>query len=115
MSALEDPVLNVAPSWLLALQDASETSSGSLISFLLPLLIIGGLFYFLLIMPQRRRMKSVNQMRSAVEVGDEVRTIGGIYGVVRSMDDEEVVLDVGGGTTLRVVKRAVAERLNVEG
>lgn len=108
-------MLNLAPSWLLALQDASETPSGSLISFLLPLLIIGGLFYFLLIMPQRRRMKSVNEMRSAVQVGDEVRTIGGIYGIVRSMDDEEVVLDVGGGTTLRVVKRAVAERLNIEG
>ncbi len=106
---------HLASLWLLALQDATESPSGSVVSFLLPLIIIGGLFYFLLIMPQRRRMKAVNQMRSAVQVGDEVRTIGGIYGVVRSMDDDEVVLDVGGGTTLRVVKRAVAERLNVEG
>lgn len=108
-------MLNLAASWLLAFQDASESPSGSVISFLLPLLIIGGLFYFMLIMPQRRRMKSVNEMRAAVQVGDEVRTIGGIYGVIRSMDEEEVVLDVGSGTTLRVVKRAVAERLNVEG
>ena len=104
-------MVNLATSrLLLAFQDSGE-SSGSLVGFLLPLLIIGGLFYFMLIMPQRRRMKAAEQLRSSIGVGDEVRTIGGIYGVVRSIEEEEMVIDVGGGTTLRVARRAVAENL----
>ena len=95
---------------LLAIQDSSE-SSGSLVGFLLPLIIIGGLFYFMLIMPQRRRAKAMEELRSSIGVGDEVRTVGGIYGVVRAIEEAEMVIDVGGGTTLRVAKRAVAEKL----
>jgi|GEM_PF-1315883 len=118
MPALEAPVLNLVATWLLAFTDATDSTGstgGGLVGFFLPLVVLGGLFYFMLILPQRKRMKTVEQMRRAVSVGDEVRTIGGIYGVVKSMTDEEVVLDVGNGITLRVVKRAVAERLNVQG
>jgi preprotein translocase subunit YajC len=101
----------MATDLVLAFTDAAESDSGSLLGLLLPLIIIGGLFYFMLILPQRRRMKAVNQMREGVQVGEDVRTIGGIYGVVTSMEGEDVWLDVGSGTTLRVLKRAIAERL----
>ena len=104
---------NLATSGLLAYQDAEAT--GSLLGLLLPLIVIGGLFYFLLIMPQRRRMKAMESLRSSIDVGDEVRTVGGIYGVVRAIEDDEMVIDVGGGTTLRVVRRAVAEKIGGEG
>lgn len=103
---------NLATSGLLAFQDAE--ASGSVLGFLLPLLIIGGLFYFMLIMPQRRRMKALNEVRESIDVGDEVRTVGGIYGVVRSIEADDLIIDVGGGTTLRVVKRAIAEKLGGE-
>jgi preprotein translocase subunit YajC len=110
---MEDFVVNQAISGLLlAFQDNGE-ASGSLIGFLLPLIIIGGLFYFMLIMPQRRRVKAMDQLRASIEVGDEVRTIGGIYGVVRSIEGDDMMIDVGSGTVLRVVKRAVAEKLSV--
>ena len=106
-------MVNLATSrLLLAFQDSGE-ASGSLIGFLLPLVIIGGLFYFMLIMPQRRRAKSMEQLRSSIDVGDEVRTVGGIYGVVRSIEENDMMIDVGSGTTLRVAKRAVAEKLTV--
>ncbi len=65
----------------------------------------------MLIMPQRRRVKAMDELRRSIEIGDEVRTIGGIYGVVRSIEDEDMVIDVGGGTTLRVTRRAIAEKL----
>ena len=105
-------MVNLATSGLvLAFQDSGE-SSGSLIGFLLPLIIIGGLFYFMLIMPQRRRMKAMEELRGSIEIGDEVRTVGGIYGVVRSIEDDDMVIDVGGGTVLRVAKRAVADKLS---
>ena len=44
-------------------------------------------------------------------VGDEVRTIGGIYGTIRSEDDETFTIDIGGGSTMRMAKRAIAERI----
>ena len=89
----------------------ADKPGGSLLSFLLPLVILGGLFYFLLILPQRRRQRQMQSLRDKMQVGDEVRTIGGIYGRVTSMTDVEVVIDVGNGTTLRVARRAIAERL----
>lgn len=89
-------------------QEASE--GGSALAFLLPLLILGGLFYVLLILPQRRRAKKMEQLRSEIAVGDEVRTIGGIFGTVVDEDDEAFLIDIG-GQTMRVVKRAIAERI----
>ncbi len=102
----------LALSWVLAFTDAgSEPQGDALITFLVPLVILGGVFYFFVIMPQRRRMRSMQSMRASLQVGDEVRTIGGIKGVIRSIDGDDLVLDVGGGTTLDMVVRAVAERL----
>jgi preprotein translocase subunit YajC len=93
---------------------AQESSGGSAASLLVTFLVLGGFMYFFFVAPQRRRMKSANAMRSAIGIGDEVRTIGGIFGTVRSLDADEVHIDVGGGTTLRVAKRAIAERLTSE-
>lgn len=89
---------------------AQESSGGGAISFLFPLLILGGLFYVLLILPQRRRQKKMEQMRSDISVGDEVRTIGGIIGTIVDEDEDIYTIDIG-GTRMRVVKRAVAERI----
>ena len=89
---------------------AQESGGGGAISFLFPLLILGGLFYVLLILPQRRRQKKMEQMRSSISVGDEVRTIGGIIGTIVDEDEDIYTIDVG-GARLRVVKRAVAERV----
>ena len=84
-----------------------STDGGNALGFLLPLIILGGLFYVLLILPQRRRQKKMEQMRSDIAVGDEVRTIGGIIGRVVADDDDVVTIDIG-GQNLRVVKRAIA-------
>ena len=99
---------------LILAQESNGESGGNLIGFLLPLVIIGGLFYVLLILPQRRRMKQSQQMRDSITVGDEVRTVGGIYGTVREEIGETFVLDLGGGTTIRIAKRAIAERMGID-
>ena len=88
----------------------AEVSGSSLLTFLFPILILGGLFYVLLILPQRRRQKKMEQLRSEITVGDEVRTIGGILGRVVAEDDDVFTIDLG-GSTMRVVKRAVAEKV----
>lgn len=90
---------------------AQESSGTNILGFLFPLVILGGLFYVLLILPQRRRAKAAKELRESVAVGDEIRTVGGIYGTIRSEDEESFVIDVGGGNTMRIAKRAVAERV----
>jgi preprotein translocase subunit YajC len=90
---------------------AQTESSGSALGFLLPIAILGGLFYLLLVLPQRRRAKKAKELRDSIEVGDEVRTIGGIYGTIRSEDDETFTIDIGGGSTMRIAKRAISERI----
>jgi len=90
---------------------AQEASGGgSAVAFLFPLVIMGGLFYVLLILPQRRRHKKMAQMRSSITVGDEIRTIGGIIGTVVAESGDEFTVDIG-GQHMRLVKTAVAEKL----
>jgi preprotein translocase subunit YajC len=76
----------------------------------LPLVLMIAVFYFLLIRPQQRRARQQRELVQSIDVGDEVVTIGGIYGVVTEVDDETVTLDVGGGNRIRFVKQAVARK-----
>lgn len=62
---------------------------------LLPLILLLLIMYFLLIRPQKKREKEVNAMRSSVQVGDEIITIGGICGKVVKTKDESLVIQVG--------------------
>lgn len=84
----------------------AQEASGSALPSLLFLALMVGVFYFLIIRPQRKRTARQKEMAESLEVGAEVRTIGGIHGVVVSMDEESVVLKVEDGQ-LRVSKRAI--------
>jgi preprotein translocase subunit YajC len=98
---------------LLLATDSTSTdqTGGSWLGLLFPLVLFGGLFYFALILPQRRRQRQMQDMRNSVEVGDRVRTIGGIYGKVTKIEGDDATIDVGGGTKLQVTLRAIADRL----
>jgi len=65
------------------------------IAGLLPLIILVLVMYFLLIRPQKKREKEVNAMRSGIQVGDEIITIGGICGKVVKTKEETLVIQVG--------------------
>lgn len=69
--------------------------NGNMLATLLPLVLLLVVMYFLLIRPQKKREKQVNQMRSNVRVGDEIITIGGICGKVVKAKDESLVIQVG--------------------
>lgn len=60
-----------------------------------PLLLLIVIMYFLLIRPQRKREKSVNEMRKGLQVGDEIITIGGMCGKIVKTKDETIVIQVG--------------------
>ena len=69
------------------------------------------IFYFLLIRPQRKRQEAHRALIGSVGVGDEIVTIGGMYGTVRRLDEDEVELEVSPGTTIRMVRSAIARRV----
>lgn len=74
------------------------------------LALLVGVFYFLIIRPQRKRSQQQRDMAESLGVGDEVRTIGGIHGVVASISEDSVVLKVEDGQ-IRVSKRAIGTRV----
>jgi preprotein translocase subunit YajC len=72
------------------------------------LVLIFAIFYFLLIRPQRKRQKQQQELMEALKRGDRVITAGGIYGVVESVSEDNVVIKVESGATMRVAKSSVA-------
>lgn len=95
-----------------SLAQAGGGEGGSTLGLLVPLVLMGVLFYFLLIRPQQRRARAQRDLISSVEVGDEIMTAGGILGTVTAMDDDDELLtvEIAPGTRIRVVKRAVSQR-----
>ena len=69
-------------------------NNGNIWVTILPLVILIAVMYFLLIRPQKKR-KEVNAMRSSVQVGDEIITIGGICGKVVKTKEDSLVIQVG--------------------
>jgi preprotein translocase subunit YajC len=62
-------------------------------------LVFLGAFYFLLIRPQQKKEKKIREMRSNLKVGDEVITIGGIYGKITKIKDDVLTIEVGADKT----------------
>lgn len=92
-----------------------ETAEGG--SLLFPLLMIVGLFaifYFLLIRPQRKRRDQQTQLQSGLAVGDEVVTIGGLYGTIAELDDQTVILETSEGVYSRYARGAISQKVNTE-
>jgi preprotein translocase subunit YajC len=69
---------------------------------------MAGLFWFLLIRPQRQRQTAHRSMVAALGPGDEVITAGGVFGRVESIADDHIVLEIAPGTRIRLAKEAVA-------
>jgi preprotein translocase subunit YajC len=72
------------------------------------LVIMVAVFYFILIRPQQKRQKEHRQMMEELRRGDRVITAGGIYGQVESVSDDNVVVKVESGATIRVAKSSVS-------
>jgi preprotein translocase subunit YajC len=85
-------------------------AQGGNYTFLISLALMVGIFYFLLIRPQQRRAKQQRDLLGSLQVGDEVVTVGGMFGRITDMDDESVTLDIGAGR-VRFVRQAVARKV----
>lgn len=78
------------------------------------ILILGllfGVFYFMLIRPQKKRAETHRNLIESVEVGDEVVTIGGLHGRVTRVGEDDLDIEAAPGTNLKFVKSAIARKL----
>jgi len=81
-----------------------------LISTMVPLILLFGIFYFLLIRPQQQRVKTHQQMVEAVRRGDTVVTAGGLIGkVAKVKDDGELMVEIADNVQVRVLKSTLTE------
>ena len=74
--------------------DGTSSSGGSLLSLLFPLVLLGGVFYFLLLRPNRTRQRQQQSLLESLKVGDEVMTAGGIFGTLKDIDEEDDIVTV---------------------
>lgn len=81
---------------------------GSMLMLFLPLLVI---WWFLLIRPQQKKEKERQKMLSELNKGDEVLTIGGVFGEVVQVKEDRVTLKVADKTNIEVTKSAVSSKL----
>ncbi len=99
---------------LFNLLDSAETSAAAatgaeglagLIPTIIMMVLMIGVFYFMLIRPQRKKDKAVKDMLAALKPGDRICTIGGIYGTIAAIKDDTITLYVGAQKMQMVVAR----------
>ncbi len=78
------------------------------------ILVFFGIFYFLAIRPQRRQRQQHAEMLSMLKKGDEVVTIGGMFGTVTAIGDDWIELEVAKRTRVRYLKRAISSITSIE-
>jgi preprotein translocase subunit YajC len=76
------------------------------------LLLIPLALYFLMIRPQRRRMRDQNALQSSLEVGDEVITTSGVYGFITGFEEDRVWLEIDEDVQIRLTRSAISGKVN---
>jgi preprotein translocase subunit YajC len=91
-------------------QGAGAGPGGDLFGMLFLILPMVAIMYFLIWRPQQKRMKEHQEMVKAIRRGDNVVTAGGIIGkVTKVVDDQEIIIDSGEGTKMRMLRTSVTE------
>lgn len=83
----------------------------SFVSMVLPLALMGAVFYFMLIRPESKKKKELGNMRSSLKPGDEITSIGGIIGTVCAVKEESIVIETGADRVrVELAKWAISSR-----
>lgn len=86
---------------------------GGMLATFLPLVIMFGLMYLLLILPEKKRNKKYNAMLSELKVNDEIVTRGGVIGKIINLDEDYMVIQSGPDRTrFKMLKTSVSQKLN---
>ena len=85
---------------------APPDGAGGWLQFV-PFILVIGIFYFIILMPMKRKQQKVQQFLDALKVNDRVVTTGGIYGQITRIDDQKVQLQVADKVRIDVAKAAI--------
>ncbi len=90
--------------------EAAPTQEFSITSFV-PLILIFGVFYFLIIRPQSKKFKDHQELVKTLKIGNKVVTTGGIIGVIKDINDKEdlISLEISEGVTIKIIRSYVAD------
>ncbi len=80
---------------------------------LIPLIVFFVIFYFLLIRPQQKQQKARQEMLSNLKKGDEIVSIGGMYGTIKDIKDDELIVKIADNLSIRMARYGV-ERIREE-
>ena len=100
---------------ILFAQQAGAEGKGSSWQPLIFLVLIILVFYFFMIRPQSKKNKEMQKFRENLKKGDKIVTIGGIHGKILSIEGTATIIEVEGGTKLKVEKSAIAQSVNEVG
>ena len=100
------------PSLVIIGANNSNSSSGSGFASLAFFALIFVAMYFLLLRPQRRRMKDAQMLQRAIEVGDEVLMNSGIIGFIEAMDGDILWVSIADDVTIRCTRGSVARKID---
>jgi preprotein translocase subunit YajC len=88
---------------------AAKTGSGGFTELLLFMVLLFGIFYFVMIRPQRNRQRQAQQRQQDAQPGTRIRTTAGIYGTLVSGDERDVVVEIAPGVEITMLRRAIME------
>ena len=94
--------------YLALLAQADEEQSGSIWPTLILMGLIFVAMYFLMIRPQRKRMREAQELQRSMEEGDEVVTNAGVYGFITAIDGDVVWLEIAENVEIRMARAAIA-------
>lgn len=80
----------------------------ALLNSLWPFVLMGGIFYFMLWRPQKREQQKRQDLLNSLKEGDEIITIGGIYGKIKAISEKRVKVEIAEGVVIEMARNAVS-------
>lgn len=97
---------------VLSIVAATSTKSSNPLGLFVPMILIGAAMYFLMIRPQRRKMRNQASLQSSIEVGDEVMTTSGVYGFVTLLEGDIAWLEIDDNVQIRIARQALQRKVD---
>lgn len=85
---------------------APPDGGGGLLQFV-PFVLVIGIFYFVILMPMKKKQRTVQEFQQGLKIGDRVITTGGIYGQVTRVSDDSVQLQIANNVKIEIARAAI--------
>lgn len=99
--------MNLLSIFLMAPQGGAEGAAGGGASSLIMLVLIIFVFYFFMIRPQTKKQKELQKQREAMKKGDKVVTAGGIYGIIKEVNETTFLIEISKDVVIKIDKGSV--------